>query len=132
MLFAIDIKIINETRRVVNVRLEVWKQTLESKGFRLSKIIIEYLRCKFSDVIQEVGIEVRLDAQSIPKKGSFKYLRSLIEGNREINDDVTHYIDKIRNDDILDKMGVASVLHKLREARLRWFGHVNRRYEDGP
>ncbi|KAG5580522.1 hypothetical protein H5410_051149 [Solanum commersonii] len=32
--------------------------------------------------------------------------------------------DKIRNEVIREKVGVASVVDKLREARLRWFGHV--------
>ncbi|KAG5630824.1 hypothetical protein H5410_002541 [Solanum commersonii] len=35
--------------------------------------------------------------------------------------------DKIRNEVIREKVGVASVVDKLREARLRWFGHVKRR-----
>ncbi|KAG5606935.1 hypothetical protein H5410_028427 [Solanum commersonii] len=34
--------------------------------------------------------------------------------------------DKIRNEVIGEKVGVASVVDKLREARLRWFGHVKR------
>ncbi|KAG5623698.1 hypothetical protein H5410_008916 [Solanum commersonii] len=34
--------------------------------------------------------------------------------------------DKIRNEVIREKVGVASVVDKLREARLRWFGHVKR------
>ncbi|KAG5619410.1 hypothetical protein H5410_019234 [Solanum commersonii] len=35
--------------------------------------------------------------------------------------------DKIRNEVIREEVGVASVVDKLREARLRWFGHVKRR-----
>ncbi|KAG5605013.1 hypothetical protein H5410_026505 [Solanum commersonii] len=35
--------------------------------------------------------------------------------------------DRIRNEVIREKVGVASVEDKLREARLRWFGHVKRR-----
>jgi len=40
--------------------------------------------------------------------------------------------DKIRNEVIREKVGVASVVDKLREARLRWFGHVKRRSADAP
>ncbi|KAG5620031.1 hypothetical protein H5410_005249 [Solanum commersonii] len=40
--------------------------------------------------------------------------------------------DKIRNEVIREKVGVASVVDKLREARLRWFGHVKRRCADTP
>ncbi|KAG5597751.1 hypothetical protein H5410_038983 [Solanum commersonii] len=145
---------------------------------------------------------MRLDTQIIPKKDSFKYLGSVIQGSGDIDDDVTHRIgvawmkwrnasgvlcdkkipprlkgkfyrvvvrpallygaecwpvknshvqkmqvaemrmlrwmcghtrrDKIRNEVIREKVGVASVVDKLREARLRWFGHMKRRCEDAP
>jgi hypothetical protein len=35
--------------------------------------------------------------------------------------------DRIRNDDIRDKFGVASIQEKLVQHRLRWFGHIQRR-----
>lgn len=34
--------------------------------------------------------------------------------------------NKIRNEDIRDNIGVASVVDKLRQERLRWFEHVKR------
>ncbi|KAG5576697.1 hypothetical protein H5410_056831 [Solanum commersonii] len=159
---------IDETRDRVNARLEVWRQTLESKGFKVSRTKTEYLGCKFSDALEEADVEMRLDTQIIPKKDSFKYLGSVIQGSGDIDDDVTHRIgvawmkwrnasgvlcdkkipprlkgkflemrmlrwmcghtrrDKIRNEVIPEKVGVASVVDKPR-ARLRWFGHVKRR-----
>jgi hypothetical protein len=38
--------------------------------------------------------------------------------------------DKIRNDNIRERIGVASMLEKMVETRLRWFGHVERRNVD--
>ena len=35
MLFDDDIVIVDETRAGVNTKLELWRQTLESRGFRL-------------------------------------------------------------------------------------------------
>ncbi|KAG5606526.1 hypothetical protein H5410_028018 [Solanum commersonii] len=35
-----------------------------------------------------------------------------------------HVGDKIKNEDILDKMGVTSVVDKIRKVRLRWLEHV--------
>lgn len=35
--------------------------------------------------------------------------------------------DMIKNEDILDKVGVVFVVDKMRITELRWFKHVNRR-----
>ncbi|XP_057540295.1 uncharacterized protein LOC130818199 [Amaranthus tricolor] len=41
-------------------------------------------------------------------------------------------MDKIRNQEFREKLGVASLSVKMRENRLRWFGHVQRMTHDGP
>ncbi|VDO29640.1 unnamed protein product [Heligmosomoides polygyrus] len=38
--------------------------------------------------------------------------------------------DRIRNDTIRLRFGVAPIAEKLREARLRWYGHVLRANDD--
>ena len=45
MLFAYDVVLIDEFREGVNAKLELWRSTLESQGFRLSRSKIEYLHC---------------------------------------------------------------------------------------
>ncbi|PHU23744.1 hypothetical protein BC332_08851 [Capsicum chinense] len=92
MLFADDIVLIDESRQGVNNKLEVWRQTLESKGFRLSKSKTKYLECKFNDSRHEEEVIVKLDSQAVCKRDSFKYLGSMIQGNREIDEDVSHRI----------------------------------------
>ncbi|XP_070004359.1 uncharacterized protein [Nicotiana sylvestris] len=52
----------------------------------------EYLECKFSGATQEEDEDVRLDSQVIPKRESFKYYGSIIQGNEEIDKDDTHRI----------------------------------------
>ena len=43
MLFAHDVVLLDETLASVNRKLELWRQTLESKRFRLSRIKTEYM-----------------------------------------------------------------------------------------
>ncbi|KAF3680692.1 putative pre-mRNA-processing factor 6-like [Capsicum annuum] len=83
---------IDETREGVNERLEVWRQTLESKGFRLSRYKTEYMEYKFSNSSQKDEVVVRLDFQDVCKRDSFKYLGSMIQGNGEIDEDVSKHI----------------------------------------
>jgi hypothetical protein len=40
--------------------------------------------------------------------------------------------DRVRNDDIRERLGVASVEEKLVQHRLRWFGHMQQRSADAP
>jgi hypothetical protein len=40
--------------------------------------------------------------------------------------------DRIRNDDIRDKLRVASIQEKLIQYRLQWFGHIQRRPLETP
>jgi len=40
--------------------------------------------------------------------------------------------DKMKNEDFRTKIGVASIEEKMRENRLRWFGHMRRRPTDAP
>jgi hypothetical protein len=51
-------------------KLELWRQTLEAKGFRLRRSKTEYMKCDFIATTQEQG-DVRLDGQVIPKKTPF-------------------------------------------------------------
>ncbi|KAM3382160.1 hypothetical protein P3S68_007733 [Capsicum galapagoense] len=202
MLFADDVVLIDETRGGVNDKLELWRQTLESKGFRVSRTKTEYVECKFNDVRRENEVVVRLEAQEVGKRDKFKYLGSVIQSNGEIDEDVSHRIgagwmkwklasgvlcdkkvppklkgkfyrvvvrpallygaecwpvknshiqkmkvaemrmlrwmcgltrgDRVRNETIREKVGVTSVECKMRETRLRWFGHVKRRGMDAP
>jgi hypothetical protein len=41
-------------------------------------------------------------------------------------------MDRVRNDDIRDRLGVAPIKEKLVQYRLRWFGHVQRRPSEAP
>jgi hypothetical protein len=55
MLFADNVVLVDESREGVNRKLELSRQTLESKGFRISRTKTEYMRCDFGTTISEDG-----------------------------------------------------------------------------
>jgi hypothetical protein len=75
--FGIKIGYDNESRIGVDQKLELWRQTLEAKGFRLSRSKIDYMKCGFSATTQEEG-DVRLYGQVVPKKDTLRYLGSML------------------------------------------------------
>jgi hypothetical protein len=91
MLFTDDVVLVDESRTDVDQMLELWRRTLEAKVFRLSRSKMKYIKCDFSATRQEEG-DVRLDGQVVPKKDTFHYLGSMLQKNRDIDEDVSHRI----------------------------------------
>jgi hypothetical protein len=75
----------------VDQKLELWRRTLEAKGFRLSRSKTEYMKCDFSATTQVEG-DVRLDDQVVPKKDTFRYLGSMLQKDVDIDEDLSHRI----------------------------------------
>jgi hypothetical protein len=89
MLFADDVVLVHESREGVNMKLELWRQTLESKGFRLSRTKTEYMWCDFSGVrCKDEGVS--LGGIVVPKRDTFRYLGSMQQSNGGIDEDVSH------------------------------------------
>ena len=75
----------------VNRKLELWRRTLESKGFRLSRTKTEYMMCDFSASRYEGGVVI-LDGQVVAHKNTFRYLGSMLQKDGDIDEDVRHRI----------------------------------------
>jgi hypothetical protein len=91
MLFTDDMVLVDESRTGVEQKLKLWRRTLETKDFRLSRSKTEYMKCDFSATIQEKG-DARLDGQVVPKKDTIHYLGSMLQKNGVIDEDVSHRI----------------------------------------
>jgi hypothetical protein len=91
MLFSDDVVLVDENRTWVDQKLELWRQTLEVKGFRLSRSKTESMKYDFSATTQEEG-SVRLDGQVVPKKDTFRYLESMLQKDEDIDEDVSYRI----------------------------------------
>jgi hypothetical protein len=91
MLFADDVVLIDESRIGVDQKLELWRQTLESKGFRLSRTKTKYMMCQFSGKNLDNG-NVSLYGRVVPMNDVFRYLGSMLQSDGEIDEDVSHRI----------------------------------------
>jgi hypothetical protein len=77
MLFADDVVLVDESRTEVNMKLELWRHTLELRGFRLSRTKTKHMMCDFSPTRHEDG-DVSLEGQVVVKKDTFRYLGSML------------------------------------------------------
>ena len=75
----------------MNQKLELWRETLESKGFRLSITKTEYMRCDFGTTTRKEK-DISLKGQVVPRKDIFRYLGSMLQRDGDIDEDVSHRI----------------------------------------
>ena len=66
--------------------------TLEAKGFRLSRSKTEYLHCHFSAEEGGVANEIAIEGTVIPRVERFKYLGSIIHEDGEIDEAINQRI----------------------------------------
>ena len=72
MLFTDDVVLVDESRTGVNQKLKLWRETLESKGFGLSRTKTEYMRCDFGTTTWEEE-DISLEDQVVPRNDTFRY-----------------------------------------------------------
>ena len=92
MMFADDIVLIDETLEGVDKKLELWRKTLECKGFKISRMKTEYLHCNFNPNHSKEDKEISLDGVKISQSDHFKYLGSIIQKDGGCEEDVSHRI----------------------------------------
>lgn len=107
-----------------------WNKWRECSGVIYDKKIPRKLKVKiYTTVIRPVllyGAEVWITRKKEEKLMEVTEMRML----RRIKG--VSLRDKQRSDDIRNELGVCNITKKIKEARLRWFGHVERREEDNP
>ena len=68
---ADDLVLVDEMKKDVNTKLEIWRNMLESKCFKLSRVKIKYMECKFSKNISVDDVMNKFEHQIIPRKYQF-------------------------------------------------------------
>ncbi|KAL6557565.1 hypothetical protein OROMI_017915 [Orobanche minor] len=75
-----------------NVKLELWRDTLEARGFRLGRSKTEYMECRFSDNSDREAGMITFDGKVVNGSTFFRYLGSIIQKDGELDGDVAHRI----------------------------------------
>ncbi|KAK3535526.1 hypothetical protein QTP70_016797 [Hemibagrus guttatus] len=131
MMFADDIVIWSESREQVEENLERWRFALERRGMKVSRSKTEYMtilariKGKVYRTVVRPAMLYGLETVSLRKRqeselevAELKMLRFSLGVTR---------LDRIRNEYIRGTAHVGRLGDNVREARLRWFGHVQRR-----
>ncbi|KAL6579440.1 hypothetical protein OROMI_009656 [Orobanche minor] len=92
MMFADDIVLIDDTKVGVQQKLELWRDILEARGFRLSRSKTEYMECRFSDNSDREAEMITFDGKVVHGSTFFRYLGSIIQKDGELDGDVAHRI----------------------------------------
>nr|GEV50520.1 retrovirus-related Pol polyprotein LINE-1 [Tanacetum cinerariifolium] len=109
MIFADDIVLMAESAEGLNNILESWRKVLKCNGLRVSKEKSEYLRCNFGRVLA--------DHQSSSEQGGSGEIENVWTCGKTM-------LDMIPNGLFRAELDVDSIIDKMREGRLKWFGHV--------
>ncbi|KAK3558945.1 hypothetical protein QTP86_000067 [Hemibagrus guttatus] len=119
MMFADDIVICSESREQVEENLERWRFALERRGMKVSRIQSNG-ECgkEVKKRVQAETVSLRKRQESELEVAELKMLRFSLGVTR---------LDRIRNEYIRGTAHVGRLGEKVRETRLRWFGHVQRR-----
>ena len=72
--------------------MDKWREALEGKGLRISRMKTEYLRCDFSGTLTVGEPEVSINEMVVKSTTKYKYLGSIIRRDGEIDGDVNHRI----------------------------------------
>ncbi|GJV69907.1 hypothetical protein Tco_1485416 [Tanacetum coccineum] len=163
-----DIVLIAESAEGLNKRIKKWMEALEDNGLRVSREKMEYFRCDFGrideDVAHRIGVGwmkwraasgVMCDRR-IPLKLKGKFYRVAIrpamlygsecwpitkaQANRVEVAELRMLrwtcgktmVDMIPNGVFRAELDVDCIIDKMREGRLKWFGHVKKRPETAP
>jgi hypothetical protein len=77
MFFADDVVLIDESIIGVDQKLELWRQTFESKSFILSMTKTKYMRYQFNGENSD-DEDVSLDERVLTMNDTFQYLGSIL------------------------------------------------------
>ncbi|KAI0494972.1 hypothetical protein KFK09_025118 [Dendrobium nobile] len=136
MLFADDILLVDKTREGVEdediiSRIQVgWLKWRNASGLLCDRNVPLKLKGKFYKMVVRPAMLYGAECWPLKEKHNTKLSVAEMRMLRWMSGFTLR--DRLRNEHIREKVGVAPVEDKIRESRLRWFGHIKRRSFDDP
>ena len=87
--YADDVVILARSRAASQVKLERWREALESRGLKISRSKTEYMT---TDLEGDQNVTLQLDGRNFKRVTNFKYLGSVTQSTDEVDMEVTHRI----------------------------------------
>lgn len=79
----VELSWVDDTKARVKSKLKLWRNSLESKGFKLNRTMIEYKTCNFSIIRNKDVCRVIIEDHEV-LKNNLKYLELIIHKEIEI------------------------------------------------
>ncbi|GKC71120.1 retrovirus-related pol polyprotein LINE-1 [Tanacetum coccineum] len=146
MIFANDIVLVSESAEGLNDRLENWREALEANGLRIlqPKESFRYLRSmlhKSGRIDEDVAHSIKaawLKPAMLYGSECWPITKALANRMEVAELRMLRWtcgktmLDMIPNGVYRAELEVETIINKMREGRLRWFGHVRRRPQSAP
>ena len=89
VLYADDVILVAENREDLQLKLERWRQALESRGMKISRSKTEYMT---TDMVGDQDETIQLDGTDLKRVRSFKYLGSMMQSSCDLDSEISHRI----------------------------------------
>ncbi|GJZ56632.1 hypothetical protein Tco_0611825 [Tanacetum coccineum] len=146
MIFADDIVLVSESTEGLNDKLENWREALEANGLRIlqPKESFRYLRSmlhKSGRIDEDVAHRIKaawLKPAMLYGSECWPITKSLANRMEVAELRMLRWtcgktmLDMIPNGVYRAELEVETIIYKMREGQLRWFGHVRRRPQSAP
>ncbi|VDO86996.1 unnamed protein product [Heligmosomoides polygyrus] len=148
LLYDDDVVFSSEDKDGLERQVQAWCDRLAMFGLKLNVKKTEYLTTDVTEsssikvndnkiprtltfsLVQVAFVDSRYGAECWPATKVAESRLSVMETKMLRWTGGVTRMDRIRNDAIRQKFGVAPIADKMREARLRWYSHVSRGKED--
>ncbi|XP_039276063.1 uncharacterized protein LOC120349649 [Nilaparvata lugens] len=93
ILYADDIVLIRKTPEELQQSLDLWRNSLEAAGLRISREKTVYMHCSFGDNDDQAQAHIQLQGTPLPIVTQCKYLGSIISHDGSIDADISSRIN---------------------------------------